>query len=144
SNLPLGVPAILGGADASLLTVTGDRSNTVSVTVEDSDGCPRYMAALIQGVTIGPSPSWLSAKIEAVGSRSINNVVDATNYMLHGFGQPMHAFDMKNLEGARIVVRRARPGEKIKTLDGVDRTLDADMTVIADAVRAQAIAGVIG
>ena len=144
TNLPLGVPAIAGGADASRSIVTGDRSNSVSVEVEDKEGCPRYMAALIQGVTIGPSPAWLSAKIEAVGSRSINNVVDATNYMLHGFGQPMHAFDMKNLEGARIVVRRARPGEKIKTLDGVERTLDADMTVIADAVRAQAIAGVIG
>ena len=102
------------------------------------------MRAAAEGVTIGPSPSWLSAKIEAVGSRSINNVVDATNYMLHGFGQPMHAFDMKNLEGARIIVRRARAGEKIKTLDGADRTLDAEMTVIADAVRAQAIAGVIG
>jgi len=144
TNLPLGVPAVVGGTDASLSTVSGGRSNAVPVEVEDTDGCPRYMAALIQGVTIGPSPAWLSAKIEAVGSRSINNVVDATNYMLHGFGQPMHAFDMKNLEGARIIVRRARPGEKIKTLDGVDRTLDADMTVIADAVRAQAIAGVIG
>ncbi|MFN2602646.1 MAG: phenylalanine--tRNA ligase subunit beta [Gemmatimonadaceae bacterium] len=142
TNLPLGAPPIARGTDAS--TLTGDRSNPVSVEVEDKDGCPRYMAALIQGVTIGPSPSWLSAKIEAVGSRSINNVVDATNYMLHGFGQPTHAFDMKNLEGERIIVRRARPGEKIKTLDGVDRNLDADMTVIADAVRAQAIAGVIG
>jgi phenylalanyl-tRNA synthetase beta chain len=143
TSLPLGVPAIIGG-DVSLSSVAGDRSSGVPVEVEDPEGCPRYIAALIQGVTIGPSPSWLSAKIEAVGSRSINNVVDATNYMLHGFGQPMHAFDMKNLEGGRIIVRRARPGEKITTLDGVDRTLDADMTVIADGERAQAIAGVIG
>ena len=144
TNLPLGVPAIVGGEDSALSTVAGDKSSGVPVEVEDAEGCPRYMAALIQGVTIGPSPAWLSAKMEAVGSRSINNVVDATNYMLHGFGQPMHAFDMKNLEGGRIIVRRARAGEKIKTLDGVDRTLDADMTVIADGARAQAIAGVIG
>ncbi len=144
TNLPLGVPAIVVGADAPLSSFAGDRSSGVPVEIADTEGCPRYMAALIQGVTVGPSPSWLSAKIEAVGSRSINNVVDATNYMLHGFGQPMHAFDMKKLEGGRIIVRRARPGEKTRTLDGVERTLDADMTVIADGVRAQAIAGVIG
>ena len=144
ANLPLGVPAIVGGEDSALSTVAGDKSAGVPVEVEDAEGCPRYMAALIQGVTIGPSPSWLSAKMEAVGSRSINNVVDATNYMLHGFGQPMHAFDMKNLEGGRIIVRRARAGEKIKTLDGVERSLGTDMTVIADGARAQAIAGVIG
>ena len=144
TSLTFGAPAISAGSDASLSSVAGDRSSGVSVEVEDTEGCPRYMAALIQGVTIGPSPSWLSAKIEAVGSRSINNVVDATNYMLHGFGQPMHAFDMKNLEGGRIIVRRARPGEKIKTLDGVERTLDEDMTVIADGAYPQAIAGVIG
>jgi phenylalanyl-tRNA synthetase beta chain len=82
--------------------------------------------------------------MEAVGVRSINNVVDATNYMLHGFGQPMHAFDLANLDGNRIIVRRARKGEKLITLDGVERTLDAESTVIADAARAQAIAGVIG
>src|SRR6266571_8010183 len=82
TSLPLGVPAIIAGSDASLSSVAGDRSSGVSVEVEDTEGCPRYMAALVQGVTIGPSPSWLSAKIEAVGSRAINNVVDATNYML--------------------------------------------------------------
>jgi len=102
------------------------------------------MAAAIGGVKIGPSPPWLAARIEAVGGRSINNVVDATNYMLHGFGQPMHAFDFNMLAGSRLVVRRAKAGEKIKTLDGVVRTLDPGTTVIADGVSPQAIAGVIG
>jgi phenylalanyl-tRNA synthetase beta chain len=102
------------------------------------------MGCVIKGVKIGPSPSWLASRVESVGGRSINNVVDATNYMLHGFGQPMHAFDLARLDGGRIIVRRARAGEQIKTLDGVDRTLDEEMTVIADASRAQAIAGVIG
>lgn len=116
----------------------------VDVSVEDTDGSPRYMTAIVRGVTVGPSPEWLASRIEAVGGRSISNVVDVTNYMLHGFGQPMHAFDLARLGGGKVVVRRARKGEKIHTLDGVDRTLDESMTVIADAENAQAIAGVIG
>lgn len=116
----------------------------VEVTVEDRDGCPRYMTAIVRGVTVGPSPEWLSARLEAAGARSISNVVDVTNYMLHGFGQPMHAFDLSKLGGARVVVRRARDGEHLVTLDGVERTLDDTITVIADAGVAQAVAGVIG
>jgi phenylalanyl-tRNA synthetase beta chain len=123
---------------------TSNPPESPSITVDDTEGCPRYMGCVIEGVKIGPSPSWLSSRIEAVGGRSINNVVDVTNYMLHGFGQPMHAFDLARLDGGRIIVRRAHAGEKIRTLDGVDRTLDEQMTVIADASRAQAIAGVIG
>lgn len=123
---------------------TEPKTKAPNVEVEDADGCPRYMAAILKGVAIGPSPSWLISRIEAVGGRSINNVVDATNYMLHGFGQPMHAFDFDRLDGGKIIVRPARKAEKIRTLDGVDRTLDEDMTVIADASKAQAIAGVIG
>jgi phenylalanyl-tRNA synthetase beta chain len=119
-------------------------SQKVDVSVEDTDGSPRYMTAVIRGVTVGPSPEWLSSRIEAAGGRSISNVVDVTNYMLHGFGQPMHAFDLAKLGGGKVIVRRARAGEKIQTLDGVDRTLDDSMTVIADAHDAQAIAGVIG
>jgi phenylalanyl-tRNA synthetase beta chain len=128
-------------------TLTRGKSSTarsVQVSVEDTDGCPRYMTAIVRGVTIGPSPEWLVSRIESVGGRSINNVVDVTNYMLHGFGQPMHAFDLAKLGGGKVVVRTARPGEKIQTLDGVDRQLDESMTVIADAGNAQAIAGVIG
>ncbi|MEO8194767.1 MAG: phenylalanine--tRNA ligase subunit beta [Gemmatimonadales bacterium] len=116
----------------------------VEVIVEDTEGAPRYVTAIIAGVTVGPSPEWLAARVEAIGSRSISNVVDVTNYMLHGFGQPMHAFDLSRIKGGKVIVRRARNGERIVTLDGVDRTLDDTMTVIADAESAQAIAGVIG
>jgi len=116
----------------------------ISVRVEDGADCPRYMAAVITGVTVCPSPDWLREAIEAVGGRSINNVVDATNYMLHGFGQPMHAFDKTKLGGAGIVVRRAKAGETLVTLDGVTRKLDPEMLVIADTERATALAGVMG
>ncbi len=122
----------------------GGMRGNIHVDVEDLEGAPRYMTAVIRGVKVGPSPEWLSSRIEAAGSRSISNVVDATNYMLHGFGQPMHAFDLSKLEGGRVIVRRAQSGEKITTLDGAERTLDDSMTVIADATKAQAIAGVIG
>ena len=142
TRMPLQIP-VIRDSSASVAAVANGRSS-FAVTVEDVTGCPRYMAAVIRGVTIGPSPSWLVSRIEAVGSRSINNVVDATNYMLHGFGQPMHAFDVSRLEGNQIIVRRARASEKMRTLDGVDRTLDSEMTVIADTNKAQAIAGVIG
>ncbi|HRQ79002.1 MAG TPA: phenylalanine--tRNA ligase subunit beta [Gemmatimonadaceae bacterium] len=116
----------------------------ISVRVDDNADCPRYMAAVISGVTVCPSPDWLREAVESVGGRSINNVVDATNYMLHGFGQPMHAFDKSKLGGAGIVVRRAKAGETLVTLDGVTRKLDPEMLVIADAERATALAGVMG
>ena len=116
----------------------------LKVRVEDGRDCPRYMAAVISGVTVCPSPDWLRAAIESVGGRSINNVVDATNYMLHGFGQPMHAFDLATLKGGTIVVRRAKAGESLTTLDGVARKLDPDMLVIADGEHATALAGVMG
>lgn len=125
----------------------GDRDASaggIRVRVDDSADCPRYMAAVISGVTVCPSPDWLREAVEAVGGRSINNVVDATNYMLHGFGQPMHAFDKAKLGGAGIVVRRAKAGETLVTLDGATRKLDPEMLVIADAERATALAGVMG
>jgi phenylalanyl-tRNA synthetase beta chain len=117
---------------------------TVSVTIEDRDGCPRYAAVAIRGVKVGPSPAWLRERVESVGSRSISNVVDITNYFLHGYGQPMHAFDLSKMAGNAVVVRRARAGEKLVTLDGVERKLDPEMLVIADAKNASAIAGVMG
>ena len=120
------------------------RAGNITVRLEDAQGAPRYMGVTIKGVTVGPSPSWLSERIQSVGGRSINNVVDATNYILHELGQPIHAFDADKLAGSAIVVRRARKGEKLKTLDGTDRILDESMTVIADGQRAQAIAGVMG
>ena len=116
----------------------------VSVTIEDVDGCPRYLGAVIRGVRVGPSPDWLARRLEGAGVRSINNIVDITNFMLLGLGQPMHAFDAKTLGGSAIVVRRARAGEKVVTLDGVERILTDSMCVIADAERAQALAGVMG
>lgn len=116
----------------------------IKVRVENPLDCGRYTAAIISGVTVCPSPVWLREAVESVGGRSINNVVDATNYMLHGFGQPMHAFDKSALKGQGIVVRRAKAGETLVTLDGVERKLDPEMLVIADAEHATAIAGVMG
>ncbi|HEX6251422.1 MAG TPA: phenylalanine--tRNA ligase subunit beta [Gemmatimonadaceae bacterium] len=115
----------------------------VRVRIDDVGGCPRYVGTVIRGVTIGPSPSWLAERLEAAGVRSINNVVDVTNFMLHGFGQPMHAFDLARLGGA-VVIRSSAAAERLHTLDGVDRALPPGTTVIAGAEHAQAIAGVIG
>ncbi|MGQ0762231.1 MAG: phenylalanine--tRNA ligase subunit beta [Acidobacteriota bacterium] len=122
----------------------GKTSDFTSVTIDDPDLCPRYAARIIRGAKIGPSPDWLVKKLETIGQRPINNVADITNYVLHELGQPLHAFDLAKLNEQRIVVRRARRGENIKTLDGVDRTLDEQMLVIADASRPVAVAGVMG
>lgn len=129
---------------AVLLRTANSSPRYIDVSVEDSADTPRYMAISINGVTVGPSPEWLVARVEAVGARSISNVVDVTNYMLHGFGQPMHVFDLARLAGSKVIVRRARAGEKLVTLDNVERTLDDTITVIADAEKPAAIAGVIG
>jgi len=115
-----------------------------SVTVLDQDLCPRYVARMIEGVKIGPSPRWMSDRLEKVGIRSINNVVDVTNYVMMEYGQPLHAFDFEFLEEGRIVVRRAKEGEEFVTLDGVKRTLDGEMLMICDGVKPVAIAGVMG
>jgi phenylalanyl-tRNA synthetase beta chain len=127
--------------------VRGEREATnggVTIRIEDDEGCPLYMGVVVRGVKIGPSPDWLVRRLEAVGLRSISNVVDATNYMLHGYGQPMHAFDLAKLADRTIVVRRARSGEKLVTLDGVERALDERMTMIADANVSVAVGGVMG
>ena len=127
--------------------VEGDReasSGGATVRIEDIEGCPLYLAAVIRGVRIGTSPDWLVRRLDAIGLRPISNVVDATNYMLHGYGQPMHAFDLAKVAQSTIVVRRAGQGEKLVTLDGVERTLDPRVTLIADAARGVAIGGVMG
>ena len=111
---------------------------------ESPDLCSRYTARLLRNVKVQPSPDWLRQRLEAIGQNSINTVVDITNYVLFELGQPMHAFDLDKLAEHRIVVRRARAGETIRTLDGAERTLAKDMCVIADASRAVAIAGVMG
>ena len=115
-----------------------------SVTVEAPDLCPRYAARVIQGVKIGPSPAWLKQILEKVGLRSVNNVVDVTNYVLLECGHPLHAFDYKLLAEHRIVVRRANQGERFVAIDGTQHELTPDMLVIADAKRAIALAGIMG
>jgi phenylalanyl-tRNA synthetase beta chain len=116
----------------------------VRIDIEDYEGCPRYIGRRFEGVAIGPSPVWLRARLNAAGMRPISNVVDVTNYVMLALGSPLHAFDATTLHEDRIVVRRARPGEKIRTLDGTDRELSADDLLIADADRAIALAGIMG
>jgi phenylalanyl-tRNA synthetase beta chain len=115
----------------------------IEVRVDADTKTRRYMGAVIRGVRIAASPEWLVRRLEAVGVRSINNVVDATNYVLHELGQPIHAFDLQKIAGA-VVVRRAAPNEKLVTLDGISRALPAGSVVIADNTRAHAVAGVMG
>jgi phenylalanyl-tRNA synthetase beta chain len=114
------------------------------VAVAHEGDAPTYVGAVVRGVKVGPSPEWLVRRLATVGVRSINNVVDATNYVLHGYGQPTHAFDLDRMQGGWVAVRRGRVGERLVTLDGVDRALDESMVVIADAKRALALAGVMG
>jgi len=115
-----------------------------SVRVDASEDCPLYMAFVVTGVKVAPSPAWLQERLRAVGLRPINNVVDVGNYVLLEYGQPLHAFDAKKLGGSQIVVRRAADGEKIVTLDGKDRILTAQMLVIADGQRPVVVAGIMG
>jgi len=115
-----------------------------TIETEDYDLCPRYCARVIEGVKIGPSPEWMRRRLEACGVRSINNVVDISNYVLLEYGHPLHAFDLDTLRGRKIIVRRAKPGELIVTIDDKKRTLDKANLVIADAERPVALAGVMG
>lgn len=115
-----------------------------SVRIEEARLCPRYAARVITGFEIGPSPEWLSRRLESIGQRPINNLVDITNYVLFAVGHPLHAFDYDELEQATIVVRLARPGERLVTLDGKSRELDPSMLVICDAENPVAVAGVMG
>ncbi len=119
-------------------------SSLVSIAIEDPDLCARYSARCVVGVKVGPSPQWLRARLEQIGHRPINNIVDATNFVLWELGHPLHAFDLDRVDEKRIVVRRARPGETLVTLDGIERRLTPEMLVIADARRPSALAGVMG
>lgn len=137
-NKPLRVPQ----------TETVENSEPVtslaSVQIEDTEGCPRYAARVIKGVTIGPSPQWLVKKLEAVGLRAINNIVDVTNFVMLECGQPLHAFDYDELKGHRIVVKKSKSGEKFQTLDGKEHELNDETVMICDAERPIAIGGVMG
>ena len=132
---PTAGPAAPGGAPAV---------EAIAVEIADADLCPRYGARVIRGVQVGVSPPWLKARLTHAGMRPISNVVDVTNYVMLGWGQPLHAFDAGKIAGGKLIARRARDGEKIVTLDEVERTLDGEMLVIADAERPLVIAGVFG
>ncbi len=150
----LGVPLTLGDLSAddrdiiARVSLTQDptaaTADGVTVRIDDHASCPRYLAIVIRGVTVGPSPDWLRERLEAVGSRSINNVVDATNYALLGLGQPVHAFDLSKLSEHTIVVRPVRDGERLVTLDGIERTIPVGTTAICDATHPVGLAGVMG
>lgn len=134
--LKLHTPVVKGGH--------GDVNGLLKVRVEAPDLCPRYCARVVKNVRVKPSPRWMRERLRASGVRPINNIVDITNYVMLEYGQPMHAFDQKYLKEQQIVVRRAKEGESIVTLDGVERKLSPDMLVIADQDKPSAVAGVMG
>ena len=134
--LTLPEPAVKGGA--------GDIRDMLSVEIQNGELCPRYTAKMVKNIRIAPSPKWMRRRLRASGVRPINNIVDITNYVMLEYGQPMHAFDYSCLHEGRIVVRNAREGEVMQTLDGNDRPLTPDMLVIADAESPVGIAGVMG
>ena len=125
-------------------TKGGDVDNYASVEVLDTDLCPRYCARVVKNLKIGPSPKWMRERLAAQGIRSINNLVDITNYVMEEYGQPMHAFDLDTLSGHKIVVKRAKDGDKFVTLDGQERTLDSGVLMICDGEKEVAIAVIMG
>ena len=124
--------------------VSGNLSDMMSVSVENAALCPRYVAGMVKNVKIGPSPRWMRERLRASGVRPINNLVDITNYVMLEYGQPMHAFDLRYVKDGKIVVRNARDGETITTLDGQERHLSKEMLIIADSEKPIAVAGVMG
>jgi phenylalanyl-tRNA synthetase beta chain len=123
---------------------TTPASGAIAVSIEAADLCPHYIARVIRGVKIGPSPAWMQKRLAAIGLRPINNVVDVTNYVMFELGQPLHAFDYAAVAGRQIIVRRAKAGEKLVTIDGKEAALQPDYVVIADAEKPVALAGVMG
>lgn len=121
-----------------------DVNDYVSVEVVDTDLCSRYCARVVKNIKLGPSPEWMQRRLAASGIRPINNIVDITNYVMEEYGQPMHAFDLDQVDGHKIIVKRAKDGDKFMTLDGQERTLDSEMLMINDANKAIGIAGIMG
>jgi phenylalanyl-tRNA synthetase beta chain len=146
--IPFRLPVIPNPAGSDVPPVRRVGSETevagVRVAIQDLEGCPRFLGAVLRGVRIAPSPAWLTQRLEAVGIRAINNVVDATNYVMLELNQPMHAYDIRRLRGPSVIARRAEQGEVVTTLDGVERTLTPEMTVIADDGGPIGVAGVMG
>ncbi|MEE9394927.1 MAG: phenylalanine--tRNA ligase subunit beta [Planctomycetota bacterium] len=138
TGLPLRMPDMhLRPGDAAV-------EDACSVELQDEKGCSRYTALVVEGISVGPSPDWLVERLESIGLRSVNNVVDVTNFVLFEMNQPFHVFDLEQLDGSKIIVRRAIAGEKIRAINDREYELDPEMTVIADASRPVAIAGVMG
>ncbi len=127
-----------------LKEISEKATDAAHVDVEAPDLCGRFTARVMRGVKVQPSPDWLRQRLDAIGQNSINNVVDVTNYVMFELGHPLHAYDLDKLNERRIIVRRSKPGEKIRTLDGTERTLAKEMCVIADGTRAIGIGGVMG
>lgn len=138
-NVPFSIPPIEVKEEAG-----GDINEIAKVTVEDSELCPRYACRLVKDIKIGPSPEWMQKRLKAAGVRPISNIVDITNYVMLEYGQPMHAFDLDFLEGHEIIVRRAKNGEEIVTLDEQPHTLDDSMLMICDGRKPVCVAGVMG
>lgn len=130
--------------EISVKNTHGDVNDFLKVEIKDADLCYRYAGAVVENVRIKPSPRWMRERLRACGVRPINNIVDITNFVMLELGQPMHAFDLRYLDGNQVIVRRAKDGEKITTLDGLDRELNSEMLVIADANKPVAVAGVMG
>jgi phenylalanyl-tRNA synthetase beta chain len=127
-----------------LSELTVRTADLADVQILDADLCPRYCGVVVEGVKVGPSPAWLQKRIESMGLHPINNVVDVTNYVLFSTSHPIHAFDLDKITGARVIIRRAKKGERLLCLDGTDLSLAPDMLVIADEAKPIAVAGVIG
>lgn len=144
---PVKLEGIPGAPDDTLTPVRVERRGRVDgvdVEIDDLEGCRRFMIAVIRGVKVGPSPAWMKNRLRRIGQRPINNVVDVTNYILHELNQPMHAYDLAKLAGPALIVRAARDGESVVTLDGQTRALNPGMTLICDADGPAGIGGVMG
>ena len=138
---PIGMTSLTDQMEAAAMSL---EVGAFPIVIDDPHGCARYTARIVRNVKIGPSPEHIVKRLELLGSRSINNAADATNYAINELGHPTHAFDLDLLDGGTIIVRRALAGETLKTLDGVDRKLTTDDLVIADAKKPVALAGVMG
>jgi phenylalanyl-tRNA synthetase beta chain len=130
--------------DSKLTESATEASTKVQIRIEDPERCWRYVGRVVEGVTVKPSPKWMQARLKACGVRAINNLVDVTNYVMLEYGQPLHAFDLDRIGGAQIVVRTAKAGEKLKTLDEKERPLHAEDLLICDATSPLVLAGVMG
>ena len=122
----------------------GDVNEYISVEIRKPDLCPRYTARVIEDVKVGPSPWWMQKRLMHGGMRPVNNIVDITNFVMMEYGQPLHAFDISNVKGGKIIIDTAKDGDRFMTLDGTERELDSSMLMIHDTEREIAVAGVMG